>query len=97
MRIEKREENFAPRNKLTSADRIMAQLDGTYYRLSEVSDILGVSKNKLRKMLHVKEVSAPSYKLRHGGMDMYLYTQADIDELRDYFDRKPHAKDQKEG
>lgn len=53
-----------------------------HYRLMEVASILGVSESTMRRWLKDESLEAPSYQLNSGGMTTYVYTDADIEELR---------------
>ncbi len=73
---------------VTPADRMISNLDGKYWRISEVAADLGVSQSTLRRLAAKGAVKAPSYIVRQGGMSMYLYTEDDLHELKDYFKNK---------
>lgn len=73
------------KNKLTPVDRLLADLDGTYYRVSEVAEALNRSSNTIRRLINKPGIKAPSYTLKQGGMEIYLYTPDDLEELRIYF------------
>lgn len=72
----------------TPADRIMAELPGVYYRLTEVAAMLNVSESTLRRHIRKGVSKAPSQQIVHGGMRMYLYTPDDVEELRRLFGKE---------
>lgn len=63
----------------------MSELDGQYYMVSEVAQILGKDPMTIRRAMYNKRVKAPSFETRRGGMRIYLYTVDDIQELKEYF------------
>jgi len=78
------EAEHAPR--ISPADRLVSDLDGTYYKLTEAAEIVGVSPTTLRRLIRRKNtgLAAPSYQIRQGAMKVYLYNKDDIAELREY-------------
>lgn len=90
MKVEPRKGKFTG-SRVTPADRIMAELPDVYYRLSEVSKMVGVSEKTLRRQINSPDTTAPSAQVTHGGMQMYLYTPQDVEELRRYYRKEPHA------
>ena len=67
------------------AARLVSALDGQYYMLSEVAELLGKDPMTLRRAMYNKRVKAPSFEVWEGKMKVYAYTPADIQELREYF------------
>lgn len=63
----------------------MSALDGQYYLISEVAEILGKDQMTIRRAMYKKRVKAPSYEVTEGKMKVYLYTPDDIQELREHF------------
>lgn len=82
---------------VSPADRLISNLEGTFYKLTEAAKILGVSSATLRRMMKNDEIKAPSYKVRQGGMYMYLYTPEDIAELRQFVSPSPERRLHTEG
>lgn len=74
-----------PSGGASPAARLVSALDGQYYLLSEVAEILGKSQMTIRRAMYNKRVKAPSLELNQGKMKIYLYTTDDIQELRDYY------------
>jgi AraC-like DNA-binding protein len=71
--------------RVSPVDRKISELDGTYYKLSEVSDLLHVSRTTLRRLLDNDSLTAPSMEMSMGKMSpTYLYTPEDIAELKVY-------------
>ena len=70
--------------RLSPIDRKFADLPpGKYYKLTEAAKILGVSPSWLRRRLHRDGIKAPSLLLPQGDAPpAYVYTAADIDELK---------------
>ena len=87
--VSARTESITKPEQVAPVDRMMAELDGTYYRLSEVSDLVGVSVKTLRRLIRKGHTTAPSKILTHGGMQMYLYTPKDVEEIKEYYRKKP--------
>lgn len=78
--------------RLSPADRKFADLPpGKYYKLTEVAQILGCSPGWLRKKLKDPDITAPSLQLPLGGKSApaYVYTQQDIEELREIWRAAP--------
>ena len=78
---------------ISPADRLIAEQEGLYYKLSEAADLVGKSQNTLRRLMRSKKVKAPSYEIKQGDMTMYLYTAEDIEEIRNYYGaQKPQKR-----
>lgn len=77
-----------PGGGISPAARLVSSLDGQYYLLSEVADILGKDQMTIRRAMYRGRVKAPSHEVWEGKMKVYLYTPDDIQELRDYFTPK---------
>lgn len=77
----------AHQTKASPADRLVSNLDGTFHKLTEAADILGVSPTTLRRLMRRKNtgLKAPSFQIQQGEMLMYLYSADDLNELRVYF------------
>lgn len=71
--------------KLSPADRLVSELDGEYYKLSEAADLIGVSASTLRRLLKSDKVKAPTYQIKRGEMTVYVYTPDDIAEIKQYY------------
>lgn len=74
-----------PTGGVSPAARLVSALDGQYYMLSEVAEILGKDPMTLRRAMYNNRVKAPSYEVMEGKMKVYVYTAEDIAELREYF------------
>ena len=85
--VEERGDDLAHDTKASPADRLVSNLDGEYFKLTEAAVIVGVSPTTLRRLMRRKGVGlrAPSYKIQQGKMLVYLYSADDINELRLYF------------
>lgn len=72
---------------VSPADRLVSNLEGTFYKLTEAAEILEVSPTTLRRLMRRPDtgLKAPSYQITQGNMKVYLYSQDDINELRVYF------------
>lgn len=70
---------------ISPADRLVSAQQGTFYKLSEAAQILGVSSTTLRRLMRNDAVKAPSFQVRQRKMKVYLYTPEDLIELREYF------------
>ena len=77
-----------PSGGISPAARLVSSLDGQYYLLSEVADILNKDQMTIRRAMYRGRVKAPSYEVMEGKMKVYLYTPEDIVELREYFTPK---------
>ena len=81
-------------DSVTPVDRVMAELPGVYYRLSEVAEIVGVHHKTVRRLIRRGVTKAPSEQITRGGMRMYLYTPKDVEELKAYYKKGPDGEDQ---
>lgn len=70
---------------VSPADRLISSLEGTYFKLTEVADLLGKSEITLRRLIKKNVVKAPSFQIRQGENLYYLYTPDDVEELRKYY------------
>lgn len=77
-----------PGGGISPAARLVSSLDGQYYLLSEVADILNKDQMTIRRAMYKGRVNAPSYEVWEGKMKVYIYTADDIQELREYFEPK---------
>jgi AraC-like DNA-binding protein len=70
--------------RLSPIDRKFADLPpGKYWKLTDAAKVLGVSPSWLRRRLNNPTIKAPSMVLPQGDAPpAYVYTQADIEELR---------------
>lgn len=93
MQIGPRSDDFEQPNTVTPAERFLADMPDTYYRLSEAAELCSVHPNTLRRLLKNPKIKAPSKQMTHGGFRMYLYTLEDIEELREYFKEKAWARE----
>ena len=81
-------ENFVP-----PADRLLSDLDGTYYKLTEVGKLVGVSESRLRRLIRNTSVTAPSRQIWQGGMKVFLYSPEDVEEVREHFKNHIRVED----
>lgn len=72
-------------NRLSPADKAIAELDGRFKKLTTVAEELGVHPETLRRLTKSDRVKAPSKALLLGKMTIYLFTPEDEEELRQYF------------
>lgn len=77
-----------PSGGASPAARLVSNLDGQYYLLTEVATILEKDPMTIRRAMYKKQVKAPSYETWRGKMKVYLYTPDDIQELREHFAAK---------
>lgn len=72
---------------VSPADRLVSNLDGTFYKLTEAAELLDVSPTTLRRLMRKPNtgLKAPSYQITQGSMKVYLYSVDDLNELRVYF------------
>ena len=77
-------------DRLTPAEMYINQLDGEYYRLSEVAEQVGISPQTLRRLIKSpkKKVNAPSYVGHQGNMPIYVFSKEDLEEIRDYYQKR---------
>lgn len=61
---------------------LVSQLEGTYYLISEASELTGIPIKTLRHWYRTEKSKAPSEQLVQGGLTVYLYTPSDITELK---------------
>lgn len=83
-------ETFARTDRVPPAVQYVRSLDGEYYLLSEVASMVGVAEATLRKLIRADppKVEAPSFLGEQGDMKIYLFTPADVAEIKDYFHTK---------
>lgn len=81
---------------MSPAARLVSRLDGQYYLLSEVADLLGKDPMTLRRAMYNKRVKAPSFEVWEGKMKVYAYTADDIQELREYFSPKVNRRSERD-
>lgn len=74
--------------KASPAETYVRGLNGEYYLLGEVADILGVAKNTLRRLIHSNAVEAPSFTGNLGKMTFYVFSKEDLEEIRTYYSNK---------
>ena len=84
-----------PSGGVSPAARLVSSLDGQYYLLSEVAQILGKSEMTLRRAMYQGRVKAPTKEAWLGKMKVYLYTVEDIRELQEYFAPKVKQREEK--
>jgi hypothetical protein len=87
------QEKFVNPGQITPADRLIADMDGVYYKLTEVADMLNVSPTTMRRLLYNRNLKAPSFTAKQGRMRMYLYTPEDLQELREFFEKRRRGEE----
>lgn len=80
--------NFGPRK---SPVKLYARALGDYYLTREVAEMLGVGVQTVRKLANRKDVRAPSYIAPFGKISMRLFTDADVEELREVLNDRYRA------
>jgi predicted DNA-binding transcriptional regulator AlpA len=75
-----------PGDRVSPADRLIADLPEPYYKLTEVARMLGVSTTTMRRLIKNPMVTAPRKQMRQGSMIVYLYDDLDIEEIKQYLD-----------
>jgi hypothetical protein len=83
-----RRADYVPTGASGPVANIVAQLDGgPYYMISEVSEITGTPVTTLRRWYkrgpEMGGTKGPSLVHKHLGITIYLYTDEDIQEIRD--------------
>jgi hypothetical protein len=80
---------------LDPVTRFVRSLDGDYFMVREAAALLGTSDRTLRRLIvATKDLPdpadrlVPSFKALFGRIEVYLYTQADIDKIRGHLDRQ---------
>lgn len=74
--------------KASPAEVYVRNLNGEYYLLGEVAELVGIAKNTLRRLITTEKVKAPSLIGSLGGMSFYIFTKEDVAEIRDYYQTK---------
>lgn len=74
--------------KASPAEEYVRNLEGEFYLLSEVAEMIGIAKNTLRRLIVTDAVSAPSYVGSLGGMSFYIFSTEDIEEIKDHYEGK---------
>lgn len=77
------EDEFVP-----PSDRLISSLPGTYYKLSEVSILVGRSEASLRRLMRKRLLKAPSYQVDQGKNTYYLYTPEDVAEIKHHYEQE---------
>lgn len=81
-------------DRLPPATSFVRQLEAEhgerFFLLSEVANLVGVQQQTLRRLIRHpdKKVNAPSFKGHQGKMPIYVFTQADVDEIKEYYSRR---------
>jgi len=70
--------------RVDSPTKFVRSLDGTYYMVSELSEMLGIAQSTLRKRMHDPDTPEwqPSFTAALGKMTIYLYTPDDVKRIR---------------
>ena len=76
--------------KASPAEEYVRNLNGEYYLLGEVAEIVGVAKNTLRRLIKADPpvVQAPTFTANLGKMSFYVFSKDDITEIRNYYASK---------
>lgn len=74
--------------KKSPAQSIVDSLGMHALTANQVAKTLGVSIGKIRKLMDVESIEAPSYEIPFGNSKIYIYTPEDVDELRAYLIRE---------
>lgn len=82
------EEPVEQEEQVSPVIRYVRNLDGDYHTTGEVADELGVSDQLIRKWARQRVADVPSYVAPFGNTHIYLYTSDDIEQLREYHDRR---------
>lgn len=82
---------------VSPADRLILSLPGTYYKLTQVAQILDKSPTTIRRITKSNKVKAPSYQIKQGHNMYYLFTPEDLTELKNYYgNEKPESRHARE-
>ncbi len=84
--------------KMDPATTFVRSLDGNYYMVREAAELLGINHRTLRNWNEgSNEKLKPSFVSWLGKVKIYLYTDDDIDKIREYLDdrRKIYPNDDK--
>jgi len=79
-------------SRKSPAHLLLESLDGNYMTFNQLAKRYGVHVETLRRLCRTDRVNAPSEAVVSGEMTMYLFNEADVAELDEYFDRKGHTK-----
>jgi transposase len=72
-------------NTMDPATRAVRSIPGGYFLLREAAEMLGVSTQKIRKLIKTPELGlTPKMQTHQGKSTIYLYTQDDVDRIRQY-------------
>lgn len=77
-----------PETRVSPAQRIIDSLDGEYKTMRETSEIVGVHIETLRRLCRTGKISAPSMAAKSGKLVVYLFTDEDVEEVKNYFNHK---------
>jgi len=83
---------FPNQNKQASpAEVYVRELGPGHYMLSEAAELVGIAPNTLRRLIRAKgpdgkpKVKAPSLTGAQGAMNQYIFTDADVEEIKSYY------------
>jgi DNA-binding transcriptional MerR regulator len=62
--------------------RLVESLGGTYFTISETSEITGIPVSTLRRWYRTGRTRAPSQEVHYGRLKINLYTAEDLEELK---------------
>lgn len=71
--------------RTSPATRIIEALDGEYFTMRQTAEMVDVHIETLRRLCRTSRVNAPSKATRQGQLVIYLFTPADVEEVRSYF------------
>src|SRR6266571_4438645 len=74
--------------RLDPSTKFVRSLDGEYYLLREVAQMLGVNHRVLRKLNDETDDLGPSFFTMFGRVKIYLYTKDDINALGEYLNAR---------
>lgn len=94
-----RSDEVHPESRISPAHRIIAALDGDYTTMRQAAAICGVHIETMRRLCRTDAVKAPSLATKRGKLVIYLFTDEDVEEVKEYFnvkaeqlkDHKPHG------
>ena len=78
--------------RTSPATRILRELDGEYYTMRQVAEMVDVHIETLRRLCRTSRVNGPSNAVQQGQLVIYLFTHEDVAEIKEYFGSKDKSQ-----
>lgn len=79
-----------PPGRLSPAEAYVKSLPGTNYLLAQVAEEVGMNPHTIRRLIKAQppRVKAPSYIGKLGKQEIYVFTDKDLEEIREFYKRR---------